>query len=141
MAPPRKTAPRKAAPRKAARPKAAPSPHRAEIEAFEEFRDRARRSGLSLVTREPFAVPGFDPPVHAHWPKSLAAREEFDQAVRHLNVFSALRITLGDDYARVLAAFDALDDGETLLIGLYMRIIDHFNGPGASDVPGGSPAS
>lgn len=137
----RKTAaPRKAAARKVAAP--APPAHGEQIEAFEGLRARARASGLTLISpSEPFEVPGFDPPVYARWPKSLIVREELYEATRHLSVFAALRIVLGDDYPRVLAAFDALPDGDELLVGAYMRMLDHFQGPGAADVPGGTPAS
>lgn len=131
------------APRKRAAPKAAPepSPRRAQIEAFEELRERARTSGLTLVDPGPYKVPGFDPPVYIRWPKSLVAREELHEATRRLDVFGTLRIVLGADYPRVLTEFDKLPDGEVLMIGLYRRMIEHFNGPGAPDAPGGSPAS
>lgn len=141
------TQPRKAAARaKAPAKKAAPSPHRDKIVAFEEFRDRARTSGLRIKGTQgvpPYVLGadrGFDPPIEIRWPTSLLAREDFDLASRHLDVFGMLRILLGTEYRRVLEAFDTFDDSDELMIGLVMKIVDHFNGVGASDA-GGTPAS
>ncbi len=134
--------PRKRAPRKAPAPK--PSPNRAAIEAYGEFRERARKSGLRLRQNDegPYVIPGFDPPIAARFPRKLVDREEFDEASRNRNLLGMLRVLLAaDDYRRVLTAFDAFDDGDDLLIGLVMKIIDHANGEGASEAPGGSTPS
>lgn len=114
------------------------------IEAYAELRERARRSGLQMTRKDagPYVIPGFDPPIEARWPGTLLGREDFDVASRRMDIFGMLRILLApDDYRRVLARFDEFADGDDLLIGLTMRIIDHVNGPGASEVPGGSTAS
>ncbi|MFE2998664.1 hypothetical protein ACFXG4_27135 [Nocardia sp. NPDC059246] len=142
MAQPRKTTARKTV--AAERPA---SPHREKIVAFEDLRERARASNLylkSAADSEPFVLGperGFDPPIEVNWPSSLLAREDFDIASRRTDIFGMLRILLGSDFRRVLEAFDRLSDSEELLVGLTMRIVDHFNGVGASDVPGGTPAS
>ncbi len=132
--------------RTAPKPKLAPdpSPQREVIEAYDELRARARRSGLEMKYNDhgPYVIPGFDPPIEARFPATLVGREEFDQASRAMNMFGMLRLLLApDDYRRVLAAFDQFDDRDDLLIGLTMTIIDHAHGPGASEAPGGSTAS
>lgn len=121
-----------------------PSPHTEAIEAYAELRERARRSGLRMTRNDvgPYVIPGFDPPIEANWPGTLLGREDFDVASRRMDIFGMLRILLApEDYRRVLARFDEFDDGDDLLIGLTMKIVDHVNGPGASEVPGGSTAS
>ncbi|WP_067891197.1 hypothetical protein [Nocardia vaccinii] len=124
------------------KPTAPKSPN---LAAFETLRERAQKTvwRLSDGNPEPFVVPGFDPPIEAHWPRTLADRDTFHTASSQMNFFAMLRILLApEDYVRVLAAFDELPDSGELLIGLTFKIIDHYNGPGASDAaPGGYTAS
>lgn len=144
---PRKRAPKAAAPK----PEPAPSPHREAIAAFEELRDRAQRSGYTFAVDavEPYVLNGgFEPPIQATWPRSLVEREQLDHALRTGNIYNTLRLLFGEtDYARVLTEFDRYAEvhpevsGAELLMGLRMKVVDHFVGPGASDVPGGTPAS
>ncbi|HMH59212.1 MAG TPA: hypothetical protein VK537_08525 [Galbitalea sp.] len=120
------------------------APKSPNLEAFERLRERARATPYQLAeaTGRAFVVPGIEPPIEAHWPKSLAGREAFHEAARSMNFFAMLRTVLTPaDYARVLSVFDQFDDSGELLIGLTMAIIDHFNGAGAGDAPGGSTPS
>lgn len=120
------------------------APKSPNLEAFEALRVRARQTTYRLDYDDqlPFVVPGFDPPVEAHWPKLMVDREVFHESARQMNFFGMLRVLLApEDYMRVLAAFDELDNPGELLIGLTMKVIDHFNGAGAGDAPGGSTPS
>lgn len=134
---------KRTAPRKSTAARTAPKKP-TNVDAFEVLRERARRTPYRLHEgAEPFVVPGVDPPVEAHWPKTLVEREAFHTAAQQMNFFAMLRVLLSrEDYLRVLAVFDQYEDSGELLIGLTFEIIDHFNGPGASDAaPGGSTAS
>jgi len=135
------TSPRK---RTTARTTPAVAPSSLNLAAFEQLRERARATPyrLTQATEQPFIVPGIEPPIEAHWPKTLEGREEFHEAARAMNFFGMARAVLSPaDYPRVLKAFDQFDDSGELLIGLTMAIIDHFNGPSAGDAPGGSTPS
>lgn len=127
-----------------ARRPAAPTPSSPNLAAFEALRERARATPYRLgePVAEPFIVPGIEPPIEAHWPKTLEGREAFHEAARQMNFFAMARAVLSPtDYPRVLKAFDQFDDSGELLIGLTMAVIDHFSGPGAGDAPGGSTPS
>ncbi len=137
---------RKAAPRRAAKPKTPQD----KVASFDALRQRARASGLptSLApahTSEPLTLgkeDGFDPPLVARFPSRLTDKVSLDMAYRGGHVPLALQILLGDaGLLRAVAALGSEPDGEALLIALHARILEHFLGPGAADVSGGTPAS
>ncbi|PKV80914.1 hypothetical protein [Nocardia fluminea] len=113
------------------------------ITAFDELRARAgdrRLGGPSNVA--PFEIPGFQPPLIVQWPTSIVERVTLDITNRNADVPGFLYALLGGErLALVLAAVNGQPDPDRLLIGLQLRISDHFLGAGAGDVPGGSPAS
>ncbi len=140
--------PRKSTARKAPAKKVAPKTVEARVFQFEEFRDRA--STVPRATRKPAAEikpyvlgrdQGFDPPITVQFPKDLTGRVRVDQLSRQNDIFGLLQVLMGGQFMRVVQTFDQFDDGEELLIGLAYRILDHFYGQGAGDVPGGTPAS
>ncbi|NEW33844.1 hypothetical protein GV791_14900 [Nocardia cyriacigeorgica] len=115
------------------------------IERFDDFRRRAasvgvtKKSGGELVLG---AEHGFEPPITARWPESLAARTKLDIATEYGDIGTTLRILIGPaQLLRVAEMFDPLPDADALLTGLTMYIIEKFLGPGAGDVPGGTQAS
>lgn len=132
--PPTKRTPAKASPRKTAVEK---------IDKFESLRARARASEFEISSgREPLVLDAFDPPITATYPSSLESRLALDEATREMRLVAILRIFLGgDQFIRAVREFDKLPDSDALLLGLVLKLIDHFVGPGAGDVPGGSPAS
>lgn len=113
------------------------------IDKFEAMRARARSSPFEIRGHvEPLVLDAFDPPVTARYPASLEAKLELDEAAANMRIAAILRIYLGgEQFARVVRAFDKFDDPEALLLGLVLQLLDHFNGSGAGDVPGGSQAS
>src|SRR5690606_19816725 len=85
---------------------------------------------------------GFDPPVVARWPETLAHQVMLSSAVDSGRPGPVLQIFLGtDQLLRVAQMFDQFPDGDALLVGLASHLWERFVGPGTSDVPGGSPAS
>lgn len=133
-APARKTAPRKTAPRKTVEQK---------ISAFDDLRARAGDRTLGVAPAvPPFEIAGFNPPLIIEWPESLAEKVTLDVCERQGDIVGFLFALLGSQrLALVLAAFNSEPDPERLLIGLQIKIRDHFLGRGAGDVPGGTPAS
>ncbi|MGV9818424.1 hypothetical protein [Nocardia xishanensis] len=135
---PRKTAPRKA-PKKAA-PKTVPE----KIAAFDELRAIAGDSKLVAPVTAPYELGpefGFDPPVIARFPADLEGKIALDVASRNGDSIGILRVLLGEvGLLRVVRAFTGEDDGDRLLIGLQMRLTNHFLGRGVTEV-GGTPAS
>lgn len=130
----RKPPARKTAPRKTVEEK---------ITAFDELRARAggRELGNAPVVA-PFEIPGFTPPLIIQWPTSLADKVTLDVTDRNGDIVGFLYTLLGAErLSLVLAAFNGEPDAERLLVGLQLRIRDHFLGAGAGDVPGGTPAS
>ncbi|MEV4155410.1 hypothetical protein AB0J48_20505 [Nocardia salmonicida] len=128
-APARKVAPRKTVEQK--------------ITAFDELRARAGDRGLGNAPNvKPFEIPGFQPPLIVQWPTSLGDKVTLDVTDRNGDIVGFLYTLLGGErLALVLAAFNGQPDADRLLVGLQLRIRDHFLGAGAGDVPGGSPAS
>lgn len=161
----RKAAPRKATPAKPtagrARPRRAsaqpfipdppPDPEADEavaqrIALFDELRARAGDSP-GIVPRgvsEPYVLgpeAGFDPPLVARFPDDLELKLELEVATRRGDQLGGLNIMLGDEgLLRVVRLFKQFQDGDKLLVGLYLRLQDHFLGRGAAEV-GGTPAS
>lgn len=85
---------------------------------------------------------GFDPPVVATFPLSMKDQEAYYYASREGNPFAQMRIVLGDaQYERVRDMFDQVPDGQDLMVGLSAMLLDHMQGKGADDVPGGSSRS
>lgn len=119
------------------------------IVAFDELRRRATAAHTSTLTPSHTSEPltlgkeaGFNPPLVARFPSSLADKVALDMAARGGHVVLALQILLGDlGLMRAVAALSGEKDSEALLIGLHFRIMEHFLGAGAVDVPGGTPAS
>lgn len=132
----RKAPAKRAAPRKTVEQK---------ISAFEGLRKRAGTNGLTIPEYKPLTLGpdmGFDPPLVVTYPDKLSEKIALDVAARRDDTIGFLHSLLGDlGFARVLAAFDGEPDGERLLVGLQLHLLDHFLGRGAGDVPGGSPAS
>ncbi|WP_280317300.1 hypothetical protein [Nocardia wallacei] len=149
------TPPKKRAARKAAEPKkqpaapvADPNPIAERIATFDALRDRARNSALQVLTPDlakPFTLgpeSGFDPPLVVEWPTDVGSKVGLDTAARHGNIVPFMQLLLGDEtLMRVVAKFQPFADGDRLMVGLYLQIMEHFFGPGAGDVPGGTPAS
>lgn len=139
----RKTATARRAPAK----KAAPATVEERTANFDEFRRRA--NGFTFTTqvatsRPPYVLgpeQGFTPPVVVAFPEKLTGQVQLDQCIRREDYFGALSVLLGGQLMRVVGEFDKYEDGMALLTGLVLAIIDHFTGPGASDVPGGIAAS
>lgn len=119
------------------------------IAAFDALRQRAAAAHTNMLTPSHTSEPltlgkeeGFDPPLVARFPSNLADKVALDVAARGGHVVLALQILLGDlGLMRAVAALSSEADSEALLIGLHFRIMEHFLGPGATDVPGGTPAS
>lgn len=118
------------------------------IAAFDALRARARGSSLQVLTPAgggPFILgpeEGFDPPLVVEWPQDLPRKIALEVAARNSNVVPFLQILLDEyQFAKVVAVLSQADDGDRLIIGVYLRIMEHFFGPGAGDVPGGTPAS
>ncbi|MFI6215632.1 hypothetical protein ACIBCD_26875 [Nocardia brasiliensis] len=148
---PRKSAPRKSPPRKVdAKKPAAPraktddaeqAQTQRKIEAFDEFRSIAGDIGLDGRVTAPYVLDWIDPPVTARFPADLEDKIALDTASRHSDSIGILRVLLGDlGLLRVVQAFRGQPDGERLLVGLQMRLTDHFLGRGAAEV-GGTAAS
>lgn len=125
--------------------RAAPAKTTAEkVQDFEFLRQRANGFELFTGQREPYVLGpehGFDPPLVAKFPERLSQQVELDVASRRGDTVAILHILLGDQLLPVVRKFEAFGDAERLLGGLMLRIMDHFLGDGAGDVPGGSPAS
>lgn len=132
----RKSAPRKTTARK-------PPAKAKNASVFDELRERARSAGYTQAkTRGPFILPLPDrEPLEIPWPK-LSQRLELAEAGSSGNYVTALRVLLGEHFLTVIEAFEQQgDDSELLLAGLQVQMLEHFMGPGALDVPGGSRAS
>jgi hypothetical protein len=145
----RKT-PAKKTPAKKTKPAAAePTVTEQRVAAFEALRDRARGSRLNVATPVATQLPlalgpedGFDPPLVIEWPTNLATRVTLELTSRHGQVVGFLQNLLPErDFLRVIAVFTPLPDADRVLVGFYLHILEHFFGPGAGDVPGGTPAS
>jgi hypothetical protein len=130
----RKPAVRKTAPRKTVEQK---------IAAFDELRARAGGRGLGDAPNvEPFEIAGFQPPLIVQWPTSLGDKVTLDLTDRNGDIVGFMYTLLGGErLALVLAAFNGQPDADRLLVGLQLKIRDHFLGKGAGDVPGGTRAS
>ena len=127
----------------------------ARVEAFEGFGARARASGLTFTNQEALKRPpyilgkdkGFDPPITISFPDTLTGQVMLDQAVRREDTFGIFGVLTGNNLIRITRTFDAYvkargeGDAMLLLAGLSYEALDHFIGPGAADVEGGTPAS
>ncbi|RJO74173.1 hypothetical protein D5S18_18645 [Nocardia panacis] len=88
------------------------------------------------------AEEGFDPPVRVRFPLKIQQREDYYAALHRNDVMGMMIALMGhDEYQRVKRTLDAFDDGGDLFDGLALDLVDHVNGRGAQDIPGGSPAS
>lgn len=142
-------APAKKATKRPSSKQAEPTTLEQRVDAFEALRNRARGSALNVATpvasQEPFVLgpeDGFDPPLIIEWPASLPQRVALEVTSRHGQVVGFMQNLLPDrDFIRVIAMFAPFPDADRLLVGLYLQILEHFFGPGAGDVPGGTPAS
>lgn len=141
-------APRKAAVKRAPAKKAAVRVEK--VDAFKGYWLRARGPKTPRGHRPEALVlgadKGFDPPVAIALPTLLEKIDDLDLALRHGNNLEVLRLMLGSEYRRVFAMFDAYAseadvDPIDLLDLLSEEVQEHFFGPGATDVPGGSQAS
>lgn len=121
-----------------------------QIQVFEHLRQRASKSPFSASKvmagkPEPYVLgpdKGFDPPITVTQPTGLRNLEALDNAWRARDMFGILRVMMGSaQYERVVAMFDQYPDAWDLMVGLVMDITDHFQGAGASEVPGGTQAS
>ncbi|MBF6301166.1 hypothetical protein IU459_27010 [Nocardia amamiensis] len=125
---------------KKARPATAPE----KIAAFDELRAIAGDYELIAAVTEPYELGqewGFDPPVIARFPADLENKVLLDMASRRADAIGILSVLLGDvGLLRVVQAFKTQPDGDRLLIGLQMRLTNHFLGRGAAQV-GGTAAS
>lgn len=146
----RKAPAKKATPKKATQPAAAESTVTEQrVAAFEALRDRARGSRLNVATpvatQAPLALgpeEGFEPPLIIEWPSNLAQRVALEVTSRYGQVVGFLQNLLPEqDFMRVIAVFSQFDDADRVLVGFYLEIMEHFFGPGAGDVPGGTPTS
>ncbi|MGY2036620.1 hypothetical protein ACW9HF_15165 [Nocardia gipuzkoensis] len=135
---------RKTAARKTVAKEAPPRTVPEKIAAFDELRAIAGDAKLSAAVTEPYELGaewGFDPPVVARFPTDLEDKIVLDMASRRDDAIGILSVLLGDaGLLRVVQAFKTQPDGDRLLIGLQMRLSNHFLGRGAAEV-GGTPAS
>lgn len=112
------------------------------VAAFDEFRKRAEGFGLNTRRRDPITFAEFTPPIVATFPAKLSQQVELDLAARRADTFGMLAILLGpEQLVRVAQVFEQFEDGDQLIAGFALRVAEHMFGPGAGDVPGGSPAS
>lgn len=164
---PRKAPAKKAAPRKA--PAKRTPEQRAEdhTAAFDELRARALGMGLSASPIErklgpPYVITaaeigdGIDEDAQFQRPLDLVQRinltRMLNQLMRLINdnqadeAMAALPDVLiamsdGRTFNRVLRALAKEPDGDALLFALAVRVVEHFSGRGAVNVPGGGRAS
>ncbi|MGZ9829862.1 hypothetical protein ACXYTP_23395 [Tsukamurella ocularis] len=148
MATPKKEPAKKAAPRTVEKRNAD------NMSRFAEFRARAQkiREDGSVPDLKPYVVKaaelddGIDADVVLSPPATLAQRTALDRAIRNSD-FVAIVVIMGGEGAlnRMVAAFDRVatdvDDASRLFAGFGYSVINHLNGRGAADVPGGTPAS
>jgi len=114
---------------------------------FSEF--RARAAGVNIPDAFTAEIPpyvlgpdqGFDPPVSLEFPDRFEQQVQFEMALRAQDYFAALQVLAGRDFGRIIHAFGQVEDSYRLLAGLTLKIVDHFTGRGAADVPGGSSPS
>jgi hypothetical protein len=131
----------------AARRTATRKPVAEKIDAFEALRARAAGApkpganvNVAPLTLGP--AEGFDPPIVVRWPSALSDKIGLDVASRRGDAVGFLSTLLGErNFVRVVAAFENEPDNEMLLVGLQLRLTDHFLGRGAGEAPGGTPAS
>ncbi|WP_029932512.1 hypothetical protein [Nocardia otitidiscaviarum] len=137
MPPKGRTPAKKAAPRKR------PSTPAERTDTFHALRARASKApGITVVAPEPLVFNEFDPPIVAKIPDSLMGKLSLEIAGRDNDYIEFLRLAIGPDgLMQAVRTFNDEKDGERLLLGLMLRIADHFYGRGAGDVPGGTPAS
>ena len=133
---PRKTAAKKAAPR------SADQKAEANVAMLEEYRDRAAKKNYAQRDRTtaPYLVRGFEPPIEIPRP-DLKKQLIIDKLLRQNRINEAIELFTGQHYNRIVDAFAVFPDGDALLFGMFDEMVEHFNGRGANDVPGGSPAS
>lgn len=164
---PRKAPAKKAAPRKT--PAKRTPEQRAEdhTAAWDDMRARAHSMGLSSSPVEqklgpPFVVSaakindGINESVEFQRPIDLIQRINLTRMLNQLGRLVAdgqqmealallpdvlIMMSNGRDFNRVLRALATQPDGEALLFVLAVRVVEHFSGRGAVNVPGGSPAS
>lgn len=138
------TSPRKSAPRKtpARKPPARPVTDQQKVDAFEEYRARAKKLAIEDVTRTPFTLGrewGFDPPIEIAYPATAGERFGIDIAWRSGDFRGFLFNLLDrDQLLRVLAAVNDEPDADALLHVLMLNIRDHFLGEDIADAPGGT---
>lgn len=136
------SAPRR--PRKAPAKKAPPKTAAEKITAFDELRAIAGDAHLGGRHTEPYVMGaefGFDPPLEAKFPTDLEGKIALDLAYRRNDAVAILAVLLGEPgLLRAVRAFKGEADGDRLLVGLQLRLTDHFLGKGASEV-GGTAAS
>ena len=153
------TAPKKTA--KKAAPKRTPTERdTANVARFEEFRSRARNQNIvgAKSEIEPYVIPadmigdGIKADVEFKIPETLSGRVWLTRLISQMNRVSDVEgaamipdILIGysseHTFNRILRAFDKEPDPDALLFGMTIQIIEHFNGKGAVDVPGGTTAS
>lgn len=147
-------APAKKAPAKKAAPRTAEQRDADNVSRFAEYRARAEkiREDGSVPELKPYIVTaaeledGIDADVVLNPPTTLAQRTALDRAIRSSDFISIVAI-MGGEVAlnRMVAAFDRIatdvDDATALFAGFGYSVINHLNGRGAADVPGGTPAS
>ncbi|WP_280471008.1 hypothetical protein [Nocardia cyriacigeorgica] len=149
---PTKRVPAKRAPVKsadAAAPDRVSDDRAKQISAFEALRDRAAKIEdgiLTPPTRRPVVVlgpeEGFDPPIIATPPTSLTQRTVLDMVSRNFDVLGILNVLIGpQELLRVAGMFEQQGDGNKLMAGLALMVLDKVYGRGAGDVAGGTPAS
>lgn len=144
---PRRAPAKKTAPRKSPGPKPAPKARTLEqkVDAFAKLRARAAGVTVSKETRPPVEIgpeDGFDPPLIARWPSTIAEETVVFVAADMGQVGVVVQQLLGREQAmRVAAAFSQYPDGDDLYFALAKLLMEQFIGPGSGDVPGGTAAS
>lgn len=123
-----------------------PSPVERNVIDFNAFRERAKDVDAPKTHDIAPYVVG---PVEAKWPTDLRHEIALINAMRAMNngtdeyaFLDILRILFGDaGFRYLLDQFNKESDKYVLLVGLVRNVTDHFQGQGASKVPGGTPAS
>lgn len=144
---PRRAPAKKTSPRKNAAPKPASRVQTLEqkVDAFAKLRARAAGTTASTVAPPPVEIgpeDGFDPPLIARWPSTIAEETLVYVASDMGKPGVVVQQLLGPEQAvRVAAAFSQYPDGDDLYRGLAKLLMEQFLGSGSGDVPGGTSAS
>lgn len=125
------------------------------VSRFDEYRARAQKltADDTKANVAPYVVSaaelddGIDADVVLAAPATLKERTALDRAIRSQDLVSIV-IIMGGEIAlnRMVSAFDRIsaetgEDSTRLFAAFGYSVVNHLNGKGAADVPGGTPGS